>query len=114
MLEIINKNENGVVFRCKKCQKVHLEFNNFNLNFSAKEYEQFSHYIQEIDGEYWELVNKHSPLRRKICIPIRDDSTCIVLNKDELKQLQQLLSTNLETPITEKLINRFTHSHHLN
>ncbi len=113
MLEIINKTEKGVVFRCKKCQKVHIEFSNFNLNFSAEEYNKFSNYIQDIDGEYWELVNANSPLRRKICIPIRDDSTCIVLHQEELKQFQELLKTS-KNKITENLINRFAHFYHSN
>ena len=88
---ILNRTAKGIVFKCSHCQKIHIEFNNINLNLAEKEYREFSCHIQNIDGEYWEKSNERSIFNRKIRIPIFNMSICLMLNLEELKELQELL-----------------------
>ncbi|HHU26124.1 MAG TPA: hypothetical protein GXZ56_05850 [Bacteroidales bacterium] len=90
-MHIINQTQYGIVFKCSVCNKIHIEFNNFNLNLSESEYNRFVEYIHELDGDYWEESNKKSMYRRKIRIPIAPTRTCLMLHADELPALRQLL-----------------------
>lgn len=93
MAQIINKTSCGIVFRCSCCQKIHVEFNNINFNFTQEQYREFIKYLRELDGEYWEKKNRNSIFRRKIRIPLDKSTLCLMLNSDELLALRQLLAT---------------------
>ncbi len=113
MVQIINKTGFGLVFKCYRCNKIHIEFNNFNLNFSEAEYKRFSEYIHNLDGEYWSEMNKDCIYRRKIRIPIGSCTTCLMLNIEELWALRRLL----EAPVNsaqEKLVSLFKETPSLN
>lgn len=92
MARIINVTDFGIVFKCSCCQKIHIEFNNINFNFTEEQYRNFSEYLNNLDGEYWEEKNRFSVFKRKIRIPLDKSSFCLMLNKEELVGLRQLLS----------------------
>ncbi len=54
---IIQKTNNGKVFKCFKCNLIHVEFKNINLNFTDSQYKYFVEYIMKINGEEWESRN---------------------------------------------------------
>lgn len=105
-MQIINKTRLGQVFRCDKCKKIHIEFNNFNLNFSEEEYKRFAKYILELDGQYWAEMNANAPYRRKIRIPIGSSPICLMLNLEELFELRKLLERTASSA-EEELIRTF-------
>ena len=92
MDKVSNKTENGKVFKCSKCDAIHIEFNNLNFNFSEKQYKHFANYILKLDGNEWEYKNRNSHYRRKIIIPIGHKNVNILLNNAELQELKQLFS----------------------
>ena len=94
----INQTENGKIFRCPGCNKIHIEYKNLNFNFSDKEYIHFSNYFKKLDGQYWEKMNLNMPYRRKIIVPIGHENVNILLNNTELQELKRLLSK----PISRK------------
>jgi len=93
MNKVSNKTENGKVFKCSKCDAIHIEYKNLNFNFSEKQYKHFADYILKLDGEEWENKNRNSHYRRKIIIPIGHKSVNILLNNTELQELKQLFSS---------------------
>lgn len=113
MAQIINKTNCGLVFRCNQCKKIHIEFNNINLNFTEDEYERFSDYIHHLDGQYWEEMNVDSLFRRKIRIPINATPICLMLTVDELSALCKLLE-NTSVSAEEELVRTFYSSIRLN
>lgn len=104
MKQIINKTLYGTVFTCSRCEKIHVEFNNINFNFTEKEYRQFVRYLNELDGSYWEEKNKNSLFRRKIRIPFSGTSLCLMLNSEELSSLRSLLASFVISAKEELLI----------
>ncbi|SFK48239.1 DUF6686 family protein [Proteiniphilum acetatigenes] len=106
MAQIINKTSFGLVFRCSQCKKIHIEFNNINLNFSETDYKRFSDYIYHLDGQYWAELNTNSPYRRKIRIPISATPICLMLTVEELSALRKLLE-NTSASAEEELIRTF-------
>lgn len=102
MIHIINKTRYFIVFKCSHCNKVHIEFNNFNLNLSEPDYSNFVQYIRGLEGDYWTAINNKSIYRRKIRIPITQTTTCLMLHTEELYALQQLLV--LPEYIIEKML----------
>ena len=107
MRNIISQTQCGMVFKCSSCNKIHIEFNNFNLNLSELEYSNFIQYINEIDGNYWANINKKSIWQRKIRIPIASTTVCLMLHPDELSALRKLLVLPkylIEKMLVEKLL----------
>ena len=92
MQKIINQTENGKIFRCESCNKIHIEYKNLNFNFKEKEYLDFAKYFQKLDGQYWEYLNRESPYQRKIQVPIGHKNLNILLSNTELQELKSLLS----------------------
>lgn len=70
---------------------IHIEYKNLNFNFTKVEYSKFAKYFKDLDGKYWEQVNKKSHYRRKILVPIGHKNLNILLNNAELSELQELL-----------------------
>ncbi len=103
MIHIINQTLCGIVFKCSSCNKIHIEFNNFNLNLPEPEYCLFVQYINDLDGDYWAEKNKGSVCQRKIRIPIASKAVCLMLHPNELSELRQLLVLPDE-PIIEKTL----------
>lgn len=100
MQKTINQTENGKIFRCSSCNKIHIEFKNINFNFNDEEYRYFTEYISELNGEEWEYQNRGSNYSRKIVLPINHRNVKILMNSYELQELKQLFD------ITEKNIAR--------
>ena len=93
---IISKTQNGQVFRCNKCNLIHIEYKNLNLNFTEKQYDEFVKYINGLDGKKWEAINQNSQFKRKIIIPTGNHSFRVLFTNQELKEFKQLISTKLE------------------
>ena len=98
MSNIINQTQNGKVFRCSGCNKIHIEYKNLNFNFDDEEYKNFACYFMELDGPYWESVNSHVSFRKKIIVPVGHKNLNMLLNNSELEELKQLFSR----PITNQ------------
>ena len=111
MNRTINQTENGKVFRCSGCNKIHIEYKNLNFNFDEEEYENFANYFMELDGPYWESVNTHVKFGKKIIVPVGHKNLNMLLDNDELQELKILFSRrsanhlNLLTHFSYKLIN---------
>jgi len=80
-MELFNT-KNGRVFKCKNCKAIHIEYKNLNFNFNKKQYDHFRNYIAK---------NQTSLYRKKIVIPIGHKNFNVLLNKEELNELKDLL-----------------------
>ena len=90
MIKVLNSSDNGRVFRCSSCNKIHIEFKNLNFNFNDKEFKSFFDYLISLDGLHWENKNRNIQYKRKILIPTNQNNMNILLNKDELNELRRL------------------------
>lgn len=95
-MQPINKTTHGKVFKCYTCKKIHIEYKNLNFNFEEEEYEEFATYIQDLDGEKWEEMNKNQIYTRKIIISIRHKTFNIMLHNYELEELKELLQPKIQ------------------
>lgn len=113
MIHIINKTLNGIIFKCSRCNKIHIGFKNLNFNFSEQEFKSFASYIKGIDGLYWECVNNETIFERKIRIATGIHTFNILLSNDELEELKALLSTS-GVSVKKNVLNDLCLHHHLN
>lgn len=90
-MTIINKTPHGQIFRCGKCNAIHIEFKNLNFNLSQRQLDQFTRYLNNLNGPEWEQRNTLSNYKRKIIIPTQDSNFNFLLNNEELKELIMLL-----------------------
>jgi hypothetical protein len=112
MQKTINQTENGKVFKCSSCNKIHIEYKNLNFNFDNKEYLHFAKYFQKLDGQYWEYLNRESPYQRKIQVPIGHKNLNILLSNTELQELKLLFSKPIVCQ--PKIISHFNYNIHNN
>lgn len=99
MNRLIGKTINGKIFKCSKCNAIHVEFKNLGFNFSEKQFQSFTESILELDGAEWEQRNHHSDFSRKIVIPTGHAAINILLNKQELDELKELLTDRTGTKV---------------
>ena len=92
MDRVISRSENGRVFICPNCEKIHIEFFNFLFSFNEEEYGYFKRCFEQIDGCYYERVNSDIAYKRKIIVPIGHKNASMMLNGKELQELQCLLA----------------------
>jgi hypothetical protein len=90
-MTILSETENGKIFKCDTCNKIHIEFKNFEFLFNQNEYKFFRKYFDEFDGEYWESINSNSVYERKIIVPIGHKNVRMLLSLTELEELKFLL-----------------------
>lgn len=90
-MEVINRTTNGVLVYCAKCNSYQLEFGNFFFQFTEKELEGFTEYLDKIDGEYYEKMNQDTPSNRKIFLRLPVQCVYCVLYLSELYELRALV-----------------------
>jgi hypothetical protein len=112
--QIIKRTKNGLLFYCKSCDLIHLEFKNLNFNFSEKQMVKFTGYIKNLNAREWERINKDSPFKRKIVVPISHDSFNFLLNGAELAELQDLVSTTKTSTLNTLLLQGIEHINRCN
>lgn len=92
----INQTRNGVVYKSNRVDKYSIEFNNLNFVFNRKEFENFAKYFNDLNGEYYARLNKHSMYKRELIVPIGQENINMLLNLAELSELRTLLNIDLE------------------
>ena len=97
MVQLIGKTANGKIFKCDKCNAIHVEFKNLGFNLSEKQFPLFVESILELDGLEWEERNKDSYFSRKILIPTGHNNINFLLNHQELDELKELLTDRTGT-----------------
>lgn len=102
---IISKTSNGKIFKCSKCNAIHIEFKNLNFNLNEIEFKRFAHYIQKLDGEEWEAKNKHSLFSKKIFLPVGSGYFNAIFNNDEFNEFKRLLSCKKECQSDWEIMN---------
>lgn len=107
-IDIISKTNNGLVFKCRKCNNYQVQFNNLSFSFSDEEYFYFSNYISQVDEGYYKHHYTNDICNRIIQLPIGHKSLMISLSIEELEELKSLFShkrkNNLK-PISMEKIN---------
>ena len=95
-IRVINQTPSGKIFKCFKCDKIHIEFKNLYFTFSDEEYESFKEYFLNFNGEYWHNIRKNSACRRKIVIPVGHKNLTTLFHLEEIRELKSLfLNSNL-------------------
>lgn len=84
--------KNGQIFICSHCQKIHLEFGNFTIDFPTLSHlKKFAQHLNDIDGQYYETRNQQTAYRRKIIIPMPGSDLKMIFTNAEIEELCSLL-----------------------
>lgn len=83
------KNPSGLIYKCEKCRKIHIEFGSFLLKYTLDEFRQFAEYIININEKSFHC--KRFDSNKKILIPIGHPDLQLLLTWYELKNFQSLL-----------------------
>lgn len=87
------QSQQGHLFTCDKCAKLHFEFNQIAMDFSSlAKLESLYSYLSDIQGDDFEKLNSDTLYVRKIHIPFPNTSVKMVLSHNDLKELKVLLT----------------------
>ena len=104
-MEILIETQNGKIFKCAKCDAMHVEYKNLNFNFKEEDFWKFAQYIQNLDGEEWTSRNRTSNFKRKIIIPVGSQIFNALLDAKELRELRSLLNFKKDSAYFQQTIN---------
>jgi hypothetical protein len=92
-LEIISKNNYGVIYHCTKCNVYQVLFNNIHFILNKKQISALRKHISSLDIEYWESIFINTSIQRKIPIPIptSQENLMLIFNKQEFYAFKNLL-----------------------
>jgi len=103
-MEVLIETQNGKIFKCVKCEAIHVEYKNLNFNLKEEDFWKFASYIQNLDGEEWILRNKTSNFKRKIIIPVGSHIFNALLDDKELNELRSLLNFKKDSAFFQQTI----------
>ena len=101
-MEILIETQNGMIFKCPKCDALHVEYKNLNFNFKEKDFWKFADYIKNLDGEEWVRRNRSSNFKRKIIIPVGSQIFNVLLNAEELQEFKHLINFEKDTTLFQQ------------
>lgn len=94
-LEILNQTKNGLFTFCNHSKLFQLVFNNLCFEFYEWELENFKKYLVTLDVTYWEKDLLPSINQRKIPISVGNKYFVILVNKQEILEIKNLLAIEL-------------------
>lgn len=89
---VLNRTKNGTLSFSHHSKLFHFAFNNLCFELYEWELEKFVAYLNQLDVRYWETELSDSLHQRKIPIPVNTNHFIILINKQELEELKQLLT----------------------
>ncbi len=97
----IAKNCHGQLSYCEGCQMYRLTFNNICIELNEEELDSFQKFLRAIDVDYWETKYERTAMTRKIPIQTVQHNLTIMLNKQELQALKDLVLQNTKKPFSK-------------
>ncbi|MDC6367423.1 MULTISPECIES: DUF6686 family protein [Flavobacteriaceae] len=91
-LTIVNQSRNGVLTFCNRSKLFQLIFNNLCFELYEWELEAFTEHLKKLDIPYWEQKMSDWTNKRKIPISVGKDHFIILVNKEEIYEMLQLIS----------------------
>jgi hypothetical protein len=90
---LIQSSKNGTLTYCNHSKLFQLVFNNLCFEFYEWELETFKKHITQLNINYWEKQLVCYQNQRRIPISIGHKCFIILLNKEEVVEIKQLLQT---------------------
>ena len=88
--------ENGHLFICGACRKIHLEFGNLAMDFQSKEkLQELLNFLNTVSANHFENEVLSNNSRRKILVPFANSSIKLLLSDMEIKELTELIQAFL-------------------
>ncbi|MET1260032.1 DUF6686 family protein [Flagellimonas sp. DF-77] len=94
---VLNQNANGIFTYCDHSKLFQLVYNNLCFEFYEWELDVFRNYIDAIDVVKWESEMARSMHRRKIPIGVGNKHFLILMTREEVQELKNLLHLEVNT-----------------
>ncbi|WP_299576233.1 DUF6686 family protein [uncultured Sunxiuqinia sp.] len=98
--------ENGQLFICDACRKIHLEYGNVGMDFiSEKKLNELMQYLRTVRSSHFANETLKNNDRRQILIPFANTPIKLLLSDWEIVEIIRLIQVFLDEPKPSK----FTH-----
>ncbi len=89
--------ENGQLFVCGSCRKIHLEFGNLAMDFQSKtKLRELLNFLNTVSANHFENEVLSNNSRRQILVPFANSSIKLLLSDVEIKELTALIRDFLQ------------------
>ncbi|RNC89505.1 MAG: hypothetical protein ED555_08485 [Allomuricauda sp.] len=89
--QTVSQTKNGILTYCDHSKLFQLVYNNLCFELYDWELIAFKEYVFDIDPDYWEVQLKETMHNKRIPISIGTKHCIVVVNREELLELKQLL-----------------------
>ncbi len=96
-VKLLKQSKNGVLTFCNKSKLFQLVYNNLCFEFYEWELEVFKSHLNALDFEYWEETLSSTLSLRKIPISIGNKYLVILVSRQEVYELMELLNLEMNT-----------------
>jgi len=94
--------ENGQLFVCGSCQKIHLEFGNLAMDFRSKEkLKELLDFLVTVSLNHFENEVLGNNSRRRIFVPFANSSIKLLLSDLEINELTVLIRSFLQEAVSK-------------
>ncbi len=102
--KILSRCQNGKIFRCQSCDKIHVEYKNFYFSFNEEEYDFFKRFFMKFKPDCDEGYTKNKLCERRLKVSIGHPNLVALFNHYEIDELKTLLRGYKKQPVTFKII----------
>ena len=103
-LRILSQCNNGKVFKCQSCDKIHIEYKNFYFSFDDEEYEFFKKFFIQFNNNRLDNFTKNEHCQRRFKVSVGHPNLVALFNHSEIDELKVLLKGYSKQAETFKLI----------
>ena len=100
--------ENGQLYKCSSCQKIHLEFGNIGMDFKSSEsLNELLRYLHTVNDNQFENEIRNDNFRRRLLIPFANTTIKLLLSDQEILELIYLIGSFLNQTCTVTPVPKF-------
>jgi hypothetical protein len=84
------------IYKCRTCQKIHLEAGNVLIHFpSWGQLRKYLNYLESIDVSYYVATNRKKGLAKDIFLPVDGGMVNIAFSLDEFEEMKTVIHSYL-------------------
>ncbi|MDR2805262.1 MAG: hypothetical protein LBB85_06395 [Dysgonamonadaceae bacterium] len=84
------------IYKCKACEKIHLEAGNALIHFSSRErLSKYLDYLESVDASCYASLNRKKGLTKDIFLPVDGSTVNLAFSLDEFEEIKKVIRNYL-------------------
>jgi hypothetical protein len=84
------------IYKCKACEKIHLEAGNVLIHFPTRErLRHYLNYLETVDAPYYASLNRKKSLTKDVFLPVDGSTVNIAFSLEEFETMKRVIRNYL-------------------